>query len=65
MGGFRKKMSDETWRNESASSLLQSESSGFKYRVTIELVTNLLLTSKQMFRFGRAGPSQAKTELVL
>ena len=34
-----------------------------KYRVTIPLVQNLLLTSKQKFRFGLACPGQAKTKL--
>ena len=33
-----------------------------KYRVTIQLVANLLLTSKLKFRFGLAWPSQAKAE---
>ena len=28
---------------------------------TIQLVTNLLMTSKQKFRFGLARPGQAKT----
>ena len=31
-----------------------------KYRVTIPLVQNLLLTSKWKFRFGRASPGQAR-----
>ena len=35
-----------------------------QYRVNIQLVTNLLLTSKQKFRFGLSWPGQAKTELL-
>ena len=31
-----------------------------QYRVTIQLMTNLLLTSKQKFRFGLAMPDQAR-----
>ena len=34
------------------------------YRVTIPLVQNLSLTSRQKFRFGQARTGQAKTELL-
>ena len=34
------------------------------YRVTIQLVQNLPLTSKQKFRFGLPWPGQAKAELL-
>ena len=34
------------------------------YRVTIQLVANLPLTSEQKFRFGLARPGQAKAELL-
>ena len=42
----------------------------FVYRVTYQVVKNLLLTSKQKFRFGlarpgQARPSQAKVELLV
>ena len=32
----------------------------YEYRVTIPLVQNLLLTSRQKFHFGLARPGQAK-----
>ena len=34
------------------------------YRVTIQLVANLSLTSKPKFRFGLAWPSQVKAKLL-
>ena len=41
---------------------LQLQISFALYRVTIQLVTKLPLTSKQKFRYGLAWPSQAKAD---